>query len=129
MTRIKYGLINALDSVYDTTLFMNDKDNITSNQKFDENYQFIESTVYYFIKELLMYDDNMYKNKEYNTDNIMVYLNNIMKKLLIETYYHLTKDENIINAIKNNELYGINTISSNYLKSIIDKPKTKIKDK
>ena len=116
--------MNTLDSVYGLTLFMNNKDCINSSVS-SENYVFIEGAVHYFVKELLMYDDGKYKNKDYNTDNIITYLNNIIKKLLIQTYYNLTNDKNIINEIKNNELYGINMISSKLLEDIINNPKSR----
>ena len=127
LTDIKYRVINTMDSIYDTALFMGNRDIIPG--KFKENYSFIRDAIYYFIKELLMYDDDKYRNEEYGTDNVMVYLNNIVKKLLIENYYILTKDEKVIDIINNSGLYGVNTISSGFLKNIVDKPKSKIKEK
>lgn len=123
---VKYRLMNALDSVYDMALFMR-KENI-DDIEFEENYSFLEYEIYYFIKELLKYDDSKYINKEYNTTNAITYFDNIIKKLLIETYYKLTRDKHIVSAIKENEQYEVNSISSNLLKNIIDKPKTKIKE-
>lgn len=127
LIKIKYRIMNVLDSVYGTALFMNKE--IREFKNFKEDYFFIHDAVYYFINELLVYDDEKYKNKNNGTDNVMVYLDNIMKKLLIETYYILTKDTKVIATIKDNKLYGINVISSDFLKDIVDKSKTKIKEK
>lgn len=123
---IKYKLMNTLDSVYGTTLFIGKSEDF--DKEFDEDYDFALKAVCYFIEELLMYDDEQYRNKESDTDNTMIYLNNIMKKLLIETYYKLTGDKKIIDMIKENNLYGVNTISSGFLKNIVEKPKTKVKE-
>ena len=125
LNRVKYRLIYSLDSVYDTFTIVN-KDYIYD--EYEENYSFINKTVKYFIDELLMYDDEQYRNKDCDTDNTMIYLDNIVKKLLIETYYKLTNDKSIINVIKENELYGVNTISSGFLKELVEKQKTKIKE-
>ena len=125
LMRVKYRLIYALDSVYDTFIVAN-KDFIYD--EYEENYNFINKTVKYFIDELLMYDDEQYRNKDCDTDNTMIYLDNIVKKLLIEAYYKLTNDKTVINMIKENELYGVNTISSGFLKELVEKPKTKIKE-
>ena len=126
LIRIKYRVMNVVDTVYDTNLFMNNNNICCESTK--EDYYFINDAVYYFINELLMYDDSRYKNKEFNTDNIMVYLNSIMKKLIINTYYKLTGDMKVIDEIKNNKLYGVNNISTGLLKEIINKPKTKVKE-
>lgn len=126
LIQIKYKLMNVLDSVYGTTLFIGNYSLCDKN--FDEDYKFIVNTVCYFINELLMYDDECYRNKETDTDNIMIYLNNILKKLLIETYYKLTNDKKIINMIKENNLYDVNAISTGFLKGIVEKPKTKVKE-
>lgn len=125
LVRIKYRLIYTLDSIYDTFILTN---KAYAYDEYEENYTFITLTVKYFIDELLMYSDDCYRNKECDTDNTMVYLDNIVKKLLIETYYKLTNDKDIISMIKENEFYGINTISSGLLKEIFEKPKTKIKE-
>lgn len=126
LVKIKYRLMNVLDSVCGTMLFINKKVNYNNNYR--EDYNFASDAVCYFIKELLMYDDEKYRNKENDTDNVMVYIDNIMKKLFIETYYELTSDKMVIREIKCNELYGVNGISSGFLKNIIDKPKIKIKE-
>jgi len=127
LNRIKYRIMNVMDSVYGTTLFMGNKP--LEYKEFKEDYCFAQVAVYYFVDELLMYDDEKYKNKDTGTENTMVYLDSIMKKLLIETYYKLTKDRKIIDKIKENELYKVNGISSSFLKDIVEKPKTKIKEK
>lgn len=126
LVRIKYRLIYALDSVYGTFLVSN-KDFIYDDEHV-ENYDFMNTTVKYFINELLMYDDERYRNIECDTENTMIYLDNIVKKLLILSYYRLTNDKEIVDMIKTNELYGVNTISSSFLKDIVEKPKTKIKE-
>ena len=76
-----------------------------------------------------MYDNEQYRNDDYSVDNTLVYLNNIIKKLLIETYYKLTGDNKIVDEIKGNPLYGINTISSGFVCDIVDKPKGRVKEK
>lgn len=126
LIKVKYRLMNVLDTVYGTAVFMGNYNNLNDNDK--ENYNFISDAVYYFINELLMYDDQKYRNKDCNTENIMVYLDNIVKKLLVDTYYKLTNEDMIVEEIKGNELYGINNISSGLLRDIIEKPKTKIKE-
>ena len=88
----------------------------------------MNKTVSYFIDELLMYNDEHYRNIECDTENTMIYLDNIVKKLLIQTYYKLTNDEEIVDMIKTNEKYGVNVISSSFLRDIVEKPKTKIKE-
>ena len=126
LTNIKYRVMYTMDSVYGTALFMDNRDIILDEYK--DNYSYVRDAIYYFIKELLMYDNEMYRNNEYGTDNTMVYLNSIVKKLLIKTYYVITKDDKVIDIINNSGLYGVNTISSGFIKDIIDKPKNKIKE-
>lgn len=126
LVRIKYRIINMLDSVYGMSLFINNRNIKMDNIK--EDYTFIYDTVFYFADELLMYEDNQYKNIDLDLDNMFIYANSIMKKLLIETYYKLTKDKDIIERIENNPLYGVNHISSCFLKEIVDNPKVKIKE-
>lgn len=125
LIKVKYRLMNVMDSVYNTTLFLGNKNILFGDYK--ENYDSFESGAYYFVKELLLYDDDQYRNKSFDMDNVMVYLNNILKKIFIETYYNLTYDKNIISMIKENELYGINNISSGFLLDIVNKSKTKEK--
>jgi len=125
LIKIKYKIMNTLDSTYNMSTILGNK--TINDTEFKEDYYFAYNQANYFINELLNYDDEKYRNKNFDTDNIMIYLNNIMKKLLIETYYILTKDKEIIRKIKENKLYGINNISSSFLKEIVEKPKIKIK--
>lgn len=126
LINIKYRLMNVLDTVYGTTTFLGNNSIDMMNIK--EDYSFIYNAVNYFVDELLCYDDNKYRNNAYDTENTMIYLNSIMKKLLIQTYYNLTKDNDIINRINDNKLFGVNTISSVFLKDIVDISKTKVKE-
>lgn len=126
LIKVKYRIMNVLDSAYSTSTFIGNYDNLNNDYK--ENYDFMSECVYYFISEMLLYGDDQYKNKSYDTENIMVYLDNMMKKILVETYYELSKDEMVVEEIKSNELYGINSISSGLLRDIIEKPKIKIKE-
>lgn len=123
---VKYRLMQTIDTMYDTFTFINK--NILSGIDFVEDYSFIEYEIYYFIEELLMYDDEKYKNQEFNTKKITVYIENTIKKILIATYYKLTKDKQIINAITNNKLYGINKISSSFFSDMVKRNNKKIKD-
>lgn len=127
LVMIKYRLMQVIDTTYDTFVYANR--NILNNINFDENYSFIEYDVYYFIDELLMYSDEKYKNENFNVENITVYIDNVIKKIYIATYYKLTGDKRIIDCIKNNKLYGINKISSALLDEIITSPNKKIKNK
>jgi len=126
LIRIKYRLKNVLDSIYDTALFLNKEYNYEHD--FKEDYRFAKKGVNYFVRELLMYDDEYYRYEENGEEKLMSYLDNIMKKIYIETYYKLTNDEEVIKLIKENELYGVNAISSGLLKNIVEKPKTKVKE-
>ena len=117
----------VLDSVYGKSTFLENKN--MDMTEINEDYFFAYDAVNYFINELLCYDDDKYRNKNFDTDNTMIYLNNIMKKLFIQTYYYLTKDKEVINKINDNKLFGINTISSGFLKDIADVKKIKIKEK
>lgn len=126
LIKIKYRLMYTIDSMYGTALFMNKK--IDNDKDFKENYSFIAYEIYYLINEILLYDDEKYRNKNFDMDNTIIYLNNTIKKLLIETYYRLTDDKNVIVSIKENKLYGVNTISSSFLSGIIEKPKSRIKE-
>ena len=125
LVEIKYNLMYVLDTVYDMNTLAN-RNNYYACDK--ENYYFIENDIYFFIKELLMYDDSKYYSDDYESYSLITYVDNTIKKLLIETYYKLTSDGKIIDVIKNNELYGINKISSSLLEEIISKPKKRIKE-
>ena len=126
LIKVKYRLMNTLDSVCGTATFVGDYN--SPSEDYVESYDFNYEAVYYFINEILMYDDDKYRNKEFDTENIMIYLDNIVKKILIETYYKLTDEDMIIKTIVNNKLYGVNGISSGFLRDIVEKPKVKIKE-
>lgn len=126
LVTIKYRLVYILDSVYGTAIYAG-KD-IIYDDDYEENYSFMDRTIRYFANEILMYADERYRNKECDTDNVMVYLNNIVKKLLIETYYKLTNNREVVDMIKENELYGVNSISSGFLRDIVEKHKSKIRE-
>ena len=123
---IKYRLMLTLDTMYDLQTCVNR--DVLSGVQYKENYVFAEATVYYFIKELLMYDDDKYRNIDYDADNMILYIDNLVKKIYIETYYRLTFNKKVIETIKNNEFYGVNKISSGFFDDIINKPKSKIKE-
>lgn len=123
----KYRLINVLDSVCDTLYIMDDKKEFSDEISFYENYSFIENKIFFFIDEVLKYDDDKYNFDESNYFNLVNYYNNIIKKVLVKTYYYLTSDDRVISAIKNNSLYGVNKISTELLDEAIngDNKKTK----
>jgi len=126
----KYRLMNVLDTVFDTYTFIDDKDYVNINKiDSDLDYSFMKDKVFYFINEILQYDDDKYKYDDKEFYNLINYYFNIIKKLLIKTYYNLTLDSRVTEEIKNNPLYGVNKISTKLLDSVIDKdkPKTKIK--
>lgn len=121
LNKTKYNLMQAIDSIFDNTLFMN-----IDNSKFDDiniKYSYNELETRFFIDELLSYSDDMYSKD----DSYIIKYFNIIKKIFIRTYYNLTKNEDIIQIIKNNKLYGINKISSNYFDDIVNTPKRRIK--
>lgn len=125
LIKVKYRLMNTLDTVCGTATFINGHTYLDSD--YVGEYDFISNAAYYFINELLMYDDDKYRNNSCDTENIILYLDNMMKKMIIKAYYNLTHDNAILEEIKNNELYGVNNISSDFLKEIIENPKTKKK--
>lgn len=127
LIKVKYRLMNALDSSYDLALFIDE--DFAIKEKYKEEYYFLQDAVYYFIKEILLYDDDKYKNGDFNVRNEMVYVTNILKKLIIESYYILTKERGIVSSIRDNSLYGVNNISSKILDDIINKTKRKVKEK
>ena len=121
LNKAKYNLMQVIDSMFDNTLFMN-----IDNSKFDDiniKYSYNELETRFFIDELLSYSDDMYSKD----DSYIIKYFNIIKKIFIRTYYNLTKNEDIIQIIKNNKLYGINKISSNYFDDIVNTPKRRIK--
>ena len=121
----KYRLMNSIDSIYSTNLFMGEKIKL---ENFHEDYGFIESTVFYFIRELLEYKDTDYKNKSFKDDLVTVYYS-IIKKLVIKTYYSLTNDPLVEAYIQSNNNYKINKRSTNLLEEILNDNKNKTKKK
>lgn len=121
LNKAKYNLMQVIDSMFDNTLFMNIDNSRLDDVKIDNSYNEFET--YFFIDELLSYNDDMY-NKG---DSYIIEYFNIIKKIFVKTYYNLTKNEDIIQIIKNNKLYGINKISSSYFDDIINTPRRRIK--
>ena len=115
----KYKLMMVIDSMFENTLFRNNDNN--NINEYIGNYNSNKLEAYFFIDEILSYKDNMY---QYKNSYIIEYFNTI-KKLFIETYYLLTKDNTIINRIEQNTLYNKNKISTNYFNSILNTPKRK----
>ena len=117
----KYRLMMTLDGMFDNTLFMNvDNSNIDD---YEGKYKFNELEALFFVDEILSYDDKIYEHK----DSYVVEYFNIVKKVFIKIYYVLTKDNNIINRIKENKLYGINKTSTKYFDDILSNPRRRIK--
>ena len=117
----QYRLMMTLDGMFDNTLFMNvDNSNI---EDYEGKYKFNELEALFLIDEVLSYNDKMYEHK----DSYVIEYFNIIKKIFIKTYYSLTKDDNIINRIKENKLYGINKVSTKYFDDILSSPRRRIK--
>lgn len=110
-----------LDGMFDNTLFMN-KDN-SNLEDYKGKYKFNELEAHFFVDEILSYNDKMYEHK----DSYVIEYFNIIKKIFVKTYYSLTKDDNIINRIKENKLYGINKTSTKYFDDILSSPRRRIK--
>ena len=121
LNKAKYNLMQVIDSIFDNTLFMNIDNSRLDDVKIDNSYNEFET--YFFIDELLSYNDDMY-NKD---DSYIMEYFNIIKKIFVKTYYNLTKNQRVIQIIKNNKLYGINKISSSYFDDIINTPRRRIK--
>lgn len=121
----KYRLMNSIDSIYSTNLFMGER---IKFDDFHKNYSFIETTVFYFIRELLEYRDKDYKNVLFKDDLVTTYYA-IIKKVIIKAYYNLTNDPLVGEYIQSNKNYGINRISSGILDEIIGDDHNKIKKK
>ena len=121
LNKAKYNLMQVIDSIFDNTLFMNIDNSRLDDVKIDNSYNEFET--YFFIDELLSYNDDMY-NKG---DSYIIEYFNIIKKIFIKTYYNLTKNQRVIQIIKNNKLYGINKISSSYFDDIVNTPRRRIK--
>lgn len=109
----RYKLMYTLDSIYDLNNYKEYNEIININSDYD----FIIPIVYFYIFEVLSYDDSMYYIGD--KDDIMTYYFNIIKKLYIETYYKLTNNERVINRIKNSNFYGKNKISTRLLETIM----------
>ena len=121
LNKAKYNLMQVIDSIFDNTLFMNIDNSRLDDVKIDNSYNEFET--YFFIDELLSYNDDMY-NKD---DSYIMEYFNIIKKIFVKTYYNLTKNKRVIQIIKNNKLYGINNISSSYFDDIVNTPRRRIK--
>lgn len=122
----KYRLMYAIDSIchpegdYDGYLFMGNRRDFLS---YSEDYSFIEKEIFYLIDEIFEYSDNEIAN------DIIVDYNNAIKAMLIITYYNLTKDERVIEAIKNHPNYGNHHFTSQLFDSIVKNNKKKIREK
>ena len=120
----KYRLMYAIDSIchteweYDGYLFMGKRRNLSS---YPADYSFIEKEIFYLIDEIFEYTDNEIAN------NIVVDYNNTIKSILIETYYNLTKDNRIIEAIKNHPNYGKHHFVTQLFDNITKNNKKKMK--
>lgn len=121
LNKAKYNLMQVIDSIFDNTLFMNIDNSRLDDVKIDNSYNEFET--YFFIDELLSYNDDMY-NK---VNSYIIEYFNIIKKIFVKTYYNLTKNQRVIKIIKNNKLYGINKISSSYFDDIVNTPRRRIK--
>lgn len=121
LNKAKYNLMQVIDSMFDNTLFMNIDNSRLDDVKIDNSYNEFET--YFFIDELLSYNDDMY-NKG---DSYIIEYFNIIKMIFVKTYYNLTKNQRVIQIIKNNKLYGINKISSSYFDDIINTSRRRIK--
>lgn len=127
LVALKYRLMYMLDSLYDTNLFMKAKP--IENPRFSEKYDFIKSEVYYFIDEILSYDDMMYQIQYYDLSNVMMYFSNVIKKIIVETYYELTGDKNVPEAIRSSKFYNKNNISTKLFDDIVKESKKKMREK
>lgn len=122
----KYRFMYALDSTYDLMNYDQEEEAINING----NYELMASISYFFVKEILSYNDEEYKLEGTNQKDIVTYYFNIIKKLYIEAYYNLTKDEKLINMIKKNGFYMRNRISTKLFNSFVplnEEEKRKIK--
>lgn len=120
----KYRFMYTLDSSYDLMNYTKKENSININY----NYDFIKPIVYFYISDILSYEDNDYRLSNTNQKDIVTYYFNIIEMLYIETYYELTKDEKIIEMIKNSEFYNKNKISTKLFDNLItNEEKRKIK--
>lgn len=122
----KYRLIYTLDSIYEREgkynnyLFMGNKEDIVLE---DEDYSFIKREIYFLIDEILEYTDKEMVN------DYLVNFQNIIKSILIETYYNMTKDDIVIDMIVNHPNYKKDHFISELFDNMIYKSKKKIKRK
>ena len=121
LVNAKYRLMCSVDTIYGNFILKGYKSN---NNRFIPDYSFIKNEIYYFIDELLLYSD--YEMTDVSTLNDY---NNTIKSILIEAYYDLTGDEEIINRIKSNPNYGKEHFITYLLENILNRPKGKIKRK
>ena len=121
----KYRFMYALDSSYDLMNYNKEESSIDING----NYNFILSIVYFYVSEILSYEDTDYVIEGTNEEDIVTYYFNIIKKLYIQTYYELTSDKKIIDMIKNNQYYDKNKISTKLFDSFVlsEEEKGKVK--
>ena len=115
----KYRLMCSIDTIYGNFIFRNYR---SDEKDFVPDYSFIKNEIYYFIDELLLYSDK-------DMLDITNTYNNTIKSILIEAYYVLTNDEEVIQRIKNHPNYGKQHFITYLLEKIINKPKKKIKEK
>ncbi len=122
----KYRLMYSLDMLYQDDnnyngyLFIGDKNSILNG---NEDYSFIEKEIFYLIDEVFEYTDEEIVN------DISIDYSTSVKSILIETYYNLTKDERVIEAIKQHPNYGKHHFVTGLFNNIINKNKRKIKRK
>lgn len=124
----KYRLMYLLDMLYQDEvnyngyIFLGDRRN---NSNFIEDYSFMEEEIFYLIDEVFEYNDKQLAN------NIDFDYNNTIKAILIETYYRLTKDERVVEAIKNHPNYSKQYyhFTAGLFDNIINNGKKKIKKK
>ncbi len=121
----KYRLMYAMDMLFhevgrfDYYLFMNKRNNL----EISGDYSFIEKDIFYFIDEIFEYNDKEIAN------SMGADYDNTIKSILIEAYYILTKDERVIEAIKQHPNYGKHHFVTGLFNNIINKNKRKIKRK
>ena len=121
LTNAKFRLMCSIDTTYGDFIM---KDYQRDNEEFIPDYSFIKDEIYYFIDELLMYNDFEMANP-----NNTCFFENTIKSILIEAYFNLTGDENVIMKIKSNSNYNREHFITYLLEDIIDNYKGRIKRK
>lgn len=114
---IKFKLMETLDYVCDSTLF---QDGIPTDVL--KTFPSSGHLSFVLINDILSYPDESYQG-EYDSQNFtgrLNYLNNIIKKLIIKTYYFLSEDKEIEEHIKSNPNYKRNLISSSLLEDALN---------